>query len=132
LQFFGKRLAALGIEQDRATLTRGHIETLKDDFDTAQFFTQALREVRDAATRRVALLVLRTCRGPVSIPALVGAAAQEGLALSHTAAAEICNDLVIHNVLTWIKGSYHIASGALVHFARQLGYLTQGLEPPSN
>lgn len=127
LQFFGKKLAALGIEQETSLLSLDHIETLKVDFDMAQFFTQALREIRDTTTRQVAVLLLRISNGAVSIPSLVAAASREGLNLDPQRAVEICNDLVIHNVLTWVKGSYHIASGALVHFARQLGFLGEDL-----
>jgi hypothetical protein len=128
LQFFGKKLAALGIEQNSTTITQDHIATLKCDFDTAQYFTQVLRELSDSTTRLVALLLLRISSGPVSIPRLVDAAAREGFHLSQARAVDACNDLVIHNVLTWIKDSYYIANGALVYFARRLGFLSKGLE----
>ncbi|MCA1634365.1 MAG: hypothetical protein LC802_11900 [Acidobacteria bacterium] len=130
LQFYGQKLAQLALEEQTDTISLQHVETLHADFATAQYFVKPLNELRDAQTRLVGLSLLKEYRREYSIPAV-----QEiyervaGTRLSHTRTSEICNDLVINNVLAWQGPSaFRIANEGLYRYAHDMGYLTNALE----
>lgn len=125
LQLYGKRLASLAIEEGADRITINHIETLKWDFSVAQIFTEPLRNLADAEVRLLALLLLRAPTGEFSVQMVQQLAASEGLEYDWSRATEVCNDLVISNVLAWSSGRYHIANEALYDYVRHQGWLEE-------
>lgn len=126
LQLYGKKLASLAIEEDSDEITINHIETLKWDFGVAQIFTEPLRNLTDPEARLIALLLLKEGRekaDEISLKAVQRLAAGESLDYDLNRATEICNELVISNVLAWNNGRYRIANEALFDYVRNLGLL---------
>jgi hypothetical protein len=66
-----------------------------------------------------------------SVKAVSDLARRSGISLDTNRAREICNNLVINNVLAWNGGSYRIANDGLYFYALQAGYLDDALEEAS-
>lgn len=126
LQLYGKKLASLAIEEESDRITINHIETLKWDFGVAQIFTEPVRNLTDPEARLIALLLLQEGKGSsedISIQTVQKLAARESLEYDLNHLTEICNELVISNVLAWSNGRYRIANEALFDYAHNLGLL---------
>jgi hypothetical protein len=128
LQFYGQKLAQIAIEENTDTISPQHIETLQGDFVTAQYFIKPLNDLEDAEARLIGLSLLKDYKREFSIPFVQDAAAQVGIRLSHKRTTEICNALVINNVLAWQGSTYRIANEGLYFYARDMGYLDNALE----
>jgi hypothetical protein len=128
LQFYGQKLAQIAIEENTDTISPQHIETLRGDFVTAQYFVKPLNDLEDAETRLIGLSLLKECKLEFSIPFVQDVAAQAGVHLTHKRAVEICNSLVISNVLVWHGSAYRIANEGLYTYARDMGYLVNALD----
>ncbi len=123
LQISCKKLATLAIEGNLDEITRDDIETLKWDFGAAQVFTEPLRNLTDPAARLLGLLLIKDGREEFPIPVVQKLAETENLSASLRQITDLCNELVISNVLAWRNGKYCIATGALYDYARNLGLL---------
>jgi hypothetical protein len=129
LQFYGMKLANLATEEKTDTISMMHVDTLRWDFETAQYFTSPLlQDLADTETRLIALLLLKSGEQELKISLVRDIAAQQGLYLDHARTVDICNDLVINNVLAWHNGSFRIANEALAYYAHEMGYLDGALE----
>ncbi len=128
LQFCGKKLAELAIDEKRNVVSVGDLETLKWDFETAQYFTSPLTNLADPQARLLALLLLKEDGREMTVSSMRELAAREGLMLSHARTFDLCNALVINNVLAWKRASFRIATSALVDYARELGFLSDATE----
>jgi hypothetical protein len=129
LQYYGRRLLELALQQRSETVSPRDIETLRWDFEAAQYFTSPLADLKDPRSRLVAFSILNANGGQFTVPEVLDLAARAGLRdLHHLEAFQICNDLVINNVLAWDKGSFRVANEALRYYARQLGFLDRVLE----
>ncbi len=129
LQFYGQKLAQLAIEEQVDTISLQHVETLHADFVTAQYFVKPLNDLKDAEARLVGLSLLKEYRREYSIPLVQEILERNGISIDHMRATEICNDLVINNVLAWQwPSAYRIANEGLYLYARDMGYLTNALE----
>jgi len=128
LQFYGQKLGELAIEQNSETISMQHIEMLRWDFVTAQYFIKPLNDLEDPEVRLIGLSLLKEHSSEFSIPFVQTVAARAGLTISHTRANEVCNDLVINNVLAWSEGSYRISNEGLYYYAREMGFLDSALE----
>lgn len=123
LQLYSKRLASLAIEEQEDKITINHIETLKWDFAVAQIFTEPLRNLTDSETRLAGLLLLKSGQHEFTVQAVQKFLESESIGHDLNRMTEICNDLVISNVLTWSAGRYRIANEALFDYARNNGLL---------
>jgi hypothetical protein len=123
LQYYGKGLANLAVEEGVNTITPQHLEMLGWDFETAQYFISPLRDLADPETRFVALSLLKDGRQRFSIPQVREIAEKQGLPFNNNRAGEICNDLVINNVLAWDEGMFCLANESLPHYVRQMKLL---------
>lgn len=128
LQFYGQKLAQIAIEEQTDTITLQHVETLQADFVTAQYFVKPLNDLRDVEARLIGLSLLKEYKGEYSIPFVQEVSGRLGIKLDHKRASEICNDLVINNVLAWHGSAYRIANEGLYLYARDMGYLSNALE----
>ncbi len=128
LQFYGRRLASLAIEQGSDTISSEQAELLADDLETANYFASPLFNVKDKQSRYLALVLVEADFGRVSASALQDLASRQGLDITPERALEICNDLVLNNVLAWRNGAYFVANEALAFYTRKLGVLQSELE----
>lgn len=125
LQLYGKRLATLAIDENATMITANHIETLKWDFAVAQIFAEPLRNLSDPETKLIALLLLQNGSGEFSLQSVQKIAEKESLHYNLGQVIELCNDLVISNLLTWHSGRYRIANEALIDYVRHQGLLEE-------
>ncbi|HMG73129.1 MAG TPA: hypothetical protein VK582_06465 [Pyrinomonadaceae bacterium] len=128
LQFCGQKLAELAIEQNVGTISMEHVELLRWDFVTAQYFVRPLIDLADPETRLLGLSLLKNCAKEFSVSAVQELAHSIGISVTPDRALDVCNSLVINNVLTWRGGSYRIANDGLHFFASQGGYLDHALK----
>jgi hypothetical protein len=129
LQYYGRRLLELAIQQRSETVSSRDIETLQWDYEAAQYFTSPLADLKDPRSRLVAFSILNASGGQLTVAAVQELAVREGLRdLHHAEAFHICNDLVINNILAWEKGSFRVANEALRYYAGQLRFLDRVLE----
>ena len=123
LQFYGKKLANLAITEGAEIISLKQVDAIRLDYETAQFFTEQLTGLTDGETRLVALSLLKDDSLYFTISTVQEIAARLGLHLNQPRALEICNDLVINNVLLWNKNAFCIANGLLRHYARTMKLL---------
>ncbi|MCI0338378.1 MAG: hypothetical protein L0226_12415 [Acidobacteria bacterium] len=123
LQFYGKKLANLAIEEGTDIITQEHLDTLRWDFETAQYFISPLGDLTDLESHLVALSLLKDGRQVFSVPLVREIAAKYELHLSYARIGEICNDLVINNILAWDEGAFRLANESLPYYARQMKLL---------
>jgi hypothetical protein len=131
MQFYAKQLIELAIQEDTKVITRNHVGTLKWDHISAGFFLKPLTELA-AEERLVALYLLKHNRYSLQPAAIMGILRNEGFAFSLDRIIEICDDLVINNILTWDNGVFNIANDLLPQYARAMGYLDEGLSEAKN
>jgi hypothetical protein len=113
--------------QEDEILTEDYLRKLEEDFVTAQYFIKPLTGIDDPLTKLVALLLLNETDRVFTIPLVQAVAARAGHQVSHERVLEICNDLVINNVLAWNGGSFRIASEGLHLYAHRMGFLETAL-----
>lgn len=128
IQNLCKGLALSAIAANSEYITLDHLKKVKGDFLTAQFFIKPLLDLKEEP--RTCLIGLRLVAGEersFTIRDVQEIARQEEVELPLNAALEICNDLVINNVLAWNSGAYTLANEGLPFFAQQIGYLDGAL-----
>ena len=123
MQFYARKLVELAIDERRNTLSAAQAEMLQWDFETAQFFISPLQDISSDRARFTAMMLLKDTRREFTPTQVCRLAAQHGLPLKDAEMLEICNELVIVNVLAWDRGVFRVANEALTEFARQLGVL---------
>lgn len=131
LQYCGQKLANIAIDENADAISMDHVEALKWDFVTAQYFVKPLTDLGDPETRFIGLSLLKNDYKEFSVKAVSDLARRSGISLDTNRAREICNNLVINNVLAWNGGSYRIANDGLYFYALQAGYLDDALEDAS-
>jgi hypothetical protein len=131
LQYCGQKLANIAIDENADAISMDHVEALKWDFVTAQYFVKPLTDLGDPETRFIGLSLLKNDYKEFSVKAVSDLARRSGISLDTNRAREICNNLVINNVLAWNGGSYRIANDGLYFYALQAGYLDDALEEAS-
>jgi hypothetical protein len=123
IQYLGKELAVEAIKEKSETISPEHLQKVKDNFMTAEIFIESLIGLEDPKTRLVGLCLIGSDHQNFTIQSVQEVANKENLKLDVNMVHEICNNLVIHNVLSWNNGSYTIANEGLPFYARQIGYL---------
>lgn len=123
LQLFCMKLMDLAIKGHLDTISVDQIEIVKQDFVVAQYFINPVLTVEDPEARLIGLLLLRRGKRKFSITDVQEIASRVGLQRSFERVLDICNELVINNVLSWAAGSYQIATEGLFFYAHQMNYL---------
>ncbi len=123
IQHLCKGLAESAIDAHSDVITLDHLQKIKGDFLTAQFFIKSIVDLKDPKTRLVGLCLIAGSERSFTIQSVQEVARREGLKLDFNITLEICNDLVINHVLAWDSGAYTLASEGLPFFAQQIGYL---------
>jgi hypothetical protein len=108
-----------------SSITMQHFDAVRWSFDAGQFFTDPLRNFDTAEAKYLALVCLSTFDPDrtLSISELQELASAEGLDRNVDKTKQLCDELVINNVLMWSEGRYKLATGALSYYARDWGYL---------
>lgn len=123
IQFYARGLIDLAIDRRSALIGSQMLDTLMLKFETAQYCVAPLLAVQSSDAQFVARRLLRQPDQPIT-PALVQRLASDaGRNLSLDRSVELCNELLIHNVLSWSNGAYRVATEALRIFATRLGLL---------
>jgi hypothetical protein len=130
MQFFAKRLAEIGIEEERNEISVARVEMLKWDYDTAFFFLSPLdgKYLENPEARLIAFLLLKERPAEITPAMLRSLLWRWDLIIDEPRALRLCNELVIHNVLTWSRDGFQIANEALVDYARDFGILNGTIE----
>lgn len=126
LQFYGKRLAEVADEEGATVISPNHLEFLKADYLTAEFYTAPILDLKNPRSRLIALTLLKHKVHQVEFSIVQGLARRYGVILGFEQIHEICNDLIINNILIWDEG-YRIANEALIFFAHEMGFLDSAL-----
>lgn len=130
LQFYGKKLTELAIDEKAARVSLHHIDKLKWEYETARYFISPLNDLPSDDHRKLALALLRDGRQVFAVSDLEAVAEGCGTRMPTLRVVDVCNDLVISNVLAWNSGQFSIANEALPHYARELGLLEAGQKHP--
>ena len=130
MQFFARRLAELAIDEELREISEAQVETLKWDFETAQFFLSPLEDkyLESPEVRLIAFMLLKERPVEITPTKVCSLARRSGLVFDEIHALKLCNELVIHNVLVWNRGSFQIANEALVDYAQHFGLLNSSLD----
>ncbi len=123
LQFYGTRLTNLALAKGENIIAPELVDKVRSAFETVQLFAEQLEKLSDATTRLMAEHLLTDGRRHFTIPGVQEIGRQRGINLSNAQALEICNDLVISNVLMWHEDAYCVANQSLVHYARKMRLL---------
>ncbi len=113
VQFCGKRLTKLALQQPGLAISACVVEDLRNDPATWQHLTGPLKDL-DAGTRKLAIHLLKQQSAAFSASALQSACVQSGLnGITLERATEIGDTLVILNFLSWERGRYRVANRVL-------------------
>ncbi|MDX2042770.1 MAG: hypothetical protein SF097_16240 [Acidobacteriota bacterium] len=123
LQFYGTRLVNLALASGAKVIVPELVDKVRSAFETVQLFAEQLEKLSDATTRIMAEHLLTDGRRHFTLPGVQEIGRQRGINLNNAQTLEICNDLVISNVLMWHEDAYYIANQSLVHYARKMRFL---------
>jgi len=132
IQFYGKKLADLAVDQGMERLGLEHVDLLKWDFEIAGYFISPLQGLSDTESRAVAEVLLRDGRKEFDLPRIQEMAKEHAIQADVARIADICNDLVVNNILAWNAGSFRIANEALPYYAREMGFWDQASRPAAH
>lgn len=128
LQYYGNRLAALAIQTGK--LQPSDVDKIRSDFDTAQIFIEQLERLPNNHIKRIAHYLITDGRRYFTVPIVQSVASQHGLQMDYHEALELCNLLVIHQVLAWGEDAYQLANHSLGYYARKMRWNEQfGIQP---
>lgn len=120
LQYYGKRLVTQAVSKGTGKISPKDIELIRGQFETAQIFIEQLESLPDNLTQRMALYLIQDERRYFTVPMVQDLADRHGLMMSYHDALDLCNLLVIHNVLAWGEEAYQIANHSLGYYARKM------------
>lgn len=123
LQYSGKMLVSLALDQNLDTISLESVDSFKDKHESSLYFMSPLHELGNGETGKIAWYLLKHAPQEFKAPYVKEHAKNLGFSLDFMQAAEICDELVISNILAWDRGSYRIATGALRHYASQAGLI---------
>lgn|GEM_PF-1031099 len=128
IQLCGEKLVEYGIQQQTGTLTEIDLDRVEADFETEQYFTNPLEDLNDPITRLIGLSVIKHQDtrqfSAISVQAMM---ARIGVYVDLKRAKEICNDLVINNILAWSNGAYCVANKGLSFYFKRGGNLENAI-----
>jgi hypothetical protein len=127
IQFYGGGLVELAVAQGTDKITMELLETIREDYETAQMFADPLFKLKDVTCEWIALALLHQSQTTFSEQEVRHVARREGLALNEKEISRVCRELYINNILLWDHDHYHIVNRALSRYARKLGYFAPRL-----
>ncbi len=128
VQYLGDELVSSAIARGVQKIDSALFQDVCDRYDTAQFFISAVQDLRNDDAELIALALLQEPRNTFTEMDIAQVAHRYGLKdLDRPAIAAICRLLYIHNVLSWERDHYVLATPALARYARKLGYFAPRL-----
>ena len=113
VQFCGKRLAKLALQQPDGQISSRMAEDLRNDEVTRQYLSGPLKEL-DTTVRGVAIHLLQQEQRLFPATTIQAACEASGVkGVTPERATEIGDTLVILNFLAWEKGQYRVANQVL-------------------
>jgi hypothetical protein len=116
LQYYGSELALLAIDRETQAVSMEHVHTFENQPETSRFFAGIVTSIKDPHPRLIALLLLRQNPRAWTIPEVQALIGHASLRMTLDETKEVCDELVIRNVLLWERGTYRVANDALRHF----------------
>jgi len=123
LQYYGAELSKIAAARNARAISMEEVKAFEARHETATYFAGQLRYVHHPKQRLVALLLLREHPRIWMVPEIQSLAAQESLSMTLDETNEVCDELVMHNVLMWEGGGFRVANQALRWFLDQRGLL---------
>ncbi len=123
IQACAKQLVEIALSETTDIITLDHFRRVCEEFTPTLYGNLPLDSLQDDLTRLIALLLLRSGCGVVTVGRLQQLAEKEGVALSAQKTIDICYDLWICNILTRNRGTFTLANPILVDFVHKLGML---------
>ena len=120
MQYYCKRLVNLTRSQGSDTIKSALVDIVRSEFETVQLFADQLESVTDTPARMVALHLLRQSDRFFTAQDVQRIVAQKGLPIDMRRTLQICDELVIHNVLAWHEEAFCIANHSLAHYVRKM------------
>jgi hypothetical protein len=127
VQFYGKQLSEMVTAGGGNEIRMAHLDEFMSDFINVQFLIQPLNDLADPDTRLAGLLLVKEDAKNYPVKKVQDLMARFKVKLSIRRAMEVCNELVINNVLTWQNNLYRVANEGLGHYARTTEYLDQAI-----
>lgn len=124
IQYYGKRLVERAAESHRYSVGMTDVEEVDASFETVNFFVAPVNELKDPKAKRVAKMILRW-NPPGSFTCREAAAhvRTQDVALTTDQMFDLCNLLVMQNILMWRGDGFQIASAGLRCFSQRIGIL---------
>ena len=128
LQYYGTRLVERTEETGKSTVCPADLEDIIWDMQTRIFVMAPVKSIRDPTLKKVALILLDGFRSatrehrfrPLAVAMMTR---NYGIHLDPEMAEDVCDDLVIENVLAWEDGSYRLTNETLPLYAEATGLL---------
>jgi GTPase SAR1 family protein len=127
IQFYGGGLVEQAVAQGTDKITMELLETIREDYETAQMFADPLLRLKNVTCEWIALALLHQQQTTFTEQDVRHVARREGLPLDEKEISRICRELYINNILLWDHDHYHIVNRALSRYARKLGYFAPRL-----
>lgn len=123
IQNCGSLLVDVALKQRTRTITLGHLETAREDYLNFIYGLGPLQDLSDNLCRLAAVLLLQLSPPEVTVPLVLELLKEEGFSIEPRKAVEVCNDLVVCNILIWKRDSYRIANQDMGAYAEKIGLL---------
>ena len=132
IQWYGGNLVSTAAQEGRSKIGMQDVRQLERQFETRYYFTSVFENIKELDAKLVALILTKNHLHQAALTDIANltekADAVVGNFISIRNLDEICDDLVIYNVLRWEGDSYSLANDALHHFANQAGFLDYKLQ----
>jgi hypothetical protein len=121
IQGYGDLLVDLAIRRNTDTISFDDVNSVREDYLTFIYALGPLQDLSDNLSRLVALLLIKRDLRDITVHLVTDLLQAEGFHVDTAKATEICNDLVICNVLIWKNAGYRVANLDIARHARNVG-----------
>jgi hypothetical protein len=125
LQYYGTSIVDLAVRHGADVITMNLVAQLEDRLETVEHFLDPVCDLHDHEAMQLAILILRDKRTRYRPDEMTKLAEQVIGLRDPSGIIQLCNDLLIQNVLAWEDGAYRISNGALRSFAKRFGLLSK-------
>lgn len=123
LQFYGKRLVEQASESGREEVDVALLEEIESNIETLGLFVSPIHELKDESVKSIAVALLNDSRTVFTPQDVTGLAAKLGQDRTADDVFDVCNLLVMQNVLAWRNDRFHVACEGIRYFSRKAGLL---------
>jgi hypothetical protein len=127
IQFYGRQLCHMLLDESSNTLTPTHVGRVRDSFEATSYFMNAFRELKDPKSRLLACAFLGVPDRLLPLAQIGVEAARVGLIAGSQELWNLCNELVLQNVLSFEQNGFRLANTALAYYCTNTGFLQETL-----